>query len=330
MQRMKCVEIPNPGGPEALVLGERPIPVPAPGQVLIRVEAAGVNRPDIIQREGKYPPPPGASDIPGLEVAGSIEAVGDKVTNWRVGDKVCALVTGGGYAQYCLAEASICLPPPKGLDMISAASLPETVFTVWHNVFERCALKSGETFLVHGGSSGIGVAAIQMARALGATVFATAGSAGKCAACIEFGATHAIDYKKEDFAAVIAKLTGKSGVDVILDMVGGDYIAKNIKCLATDGRMSIIAFLKGPVCEANFMPIMLKRLTITGSTLRVQSTAKKAAMAAEIQEKIWPLFADDSIRPVVHRIFPLEEAANAHRLMESGVHVGKIMLAANE
>jgi NADPH2:quinone reductase len=326
MQRMKCIEIKKPGGPEALVLGERPVPLPAPGQVLIRVVAAGVNRPDIIQREGKYPAPPGASDIPGLEVAGTIEAVGDKVTDWRIGDHVCALVTGGGYAQYCLAEASICLPPPKGLDMISAASLPETIFTVWHNVFERCALKSGETFLVHGGSSGIGVAAIQMARAFGATVFATAGSAGKCAVCIELGATHAIDYKKEDFVAVIAELTGKKGVDVILDMVGGDYIAKNIKCLATDGRMSSIAFLKGSICETNFMSVMLKRLTITGSTLRVQSTAKKAAMATEIREKVWPFFSSDAIRPVVHRIFPLEEAAEAHRLMESGVHIGKIML----
>jgi NADPH2:quinone reductase len=326
MQRMKCVEIPKPGGPEALVLGERPVPIPAPGQVLIRVAAAGVNRPDIIQREGKYPAPPGASDIPGLEVAGTIEAVGDKAADWRVGDKVCALVTGGGYAQYCLAEASICLPPPKGLDMISAASLPETVFTVWHNVFERCALKPGETFLVHGGSSGIGVAAIQMARAFGATVIATAGSAGKCAACIELGATHAIDYKKEDFAAVIAELTTKKGVDVILDMVGGDYIGKNIRCLATDGRMSSIAFLKGPVCETNFMPVMLKRLTITGSTLRVQSKEKKAVMAKAIKEKVWPLLANDSIRPVIHRVFPLAEAAEAHRLMESGVHIGKIML----
>jgi putative PIG3 family NAD(P)H quinone oxidoreductase len=293
---------------------------------LIRVEAAGVNRPDIIQREGKYPPPPGASDIPGLEVAGTIEAVGDKVAGWRIGDKVCALVTGGGYAQFCVAEASICLPPPKGLDMISAASLPETVFTVWHNVFERCALKSGETFLIHGGTSGIGVAAIQMARAFGATVFATAGSANKCAACIEFGATHAIDYKKEDFVSVVAELTGKKGVDVILDMVGGDYIGKNIRCLATDGRMSIIAFLKGSTAEVNFMPVMLKRQTITGSTLRVQATANKAAMAKKIQEKVWPLFADDSIRPIVHRVFPLEEAAEAHRLMESVVHIGKIML----
>jgi NADPH2:quinone reductase len=323
-QTMTCIEITQPGAPEVLKPATRPVPQPGKGQVVIKVAAAGINRPDVLQRQGAYPAPPGASDLPGLEVAGTIAALGEGAAG-RLGDAVCALVAGGGYAEYVTADARHCLPVPAGLDMVQAAALPETFFTVWHNVVERGGLKAGERFLVHGGASGIGTTAIQLAKALGATVFATANGAAKCAACRSLGADRAIDYATEDFVEVIKAETPK-GVDVILDMVGGDYIPRNIKALAADGRLVNIAFLKGSTAELNLMAVMLKRLTLTGSTLRPQSDAAKARMAASLAETVWPLIERGTIRPVVHATFPLTQAADAHRLMESNAHIGKIVL----
>ncbi|AUN30041.1 NAD(P)H-quinone oxidoreductase [Niveispirillum cyanobacteriorum] len=323
---MRAVEITQPGGPEVLVPTTRPVPQPAAGEVLIKVEVAGVNRPDVVQRQGLYPPPPGASDLPGLEVSGTIAALGDGVTGWQVGDRVCALLGGGGYADYATAPAGQVLPVPDGLDMVQAAALPETVFTVWTNVVERAGLSAGESFLVHGGTSGIGTIAIQLAKALGATVFATAGGADKVEACRSLGADHAIDYKTQDFVSVVKEATGGKGVNVVLDMVGGDYLPRNIDCLALEGRHVSIAFLRGPKVEVNLAPIMMKRLTLTGSTLRARTTAQKAALAATVREKVWPLVTGGQVRPVIAKTFPLDAAADAHRLMESSTHIGKIML----
>jgi len=323
---MTVVEITEPGGPGVLVAAQRPLPEPGPGEVLIRVEAAGVNRPDVLQREGNYAPPPGTTDIPGLEVAGTIAAVGGEAGQWQVGDKACALVAGGGYAEYCVAPAPQCLPFPAGFDAVRAAAVPETYFTVWTNVFERGRLQAGETFLVHGGSSGIGTTAIQLAHAFGARVFATAGSAEKCRACEELGAARGIDYREEDFVEIVRDLTDGAGVDLILDMVGGDYIQRNISALAVEGRIVQIAFLRGAKAEINFAPVMLKRLTLTGSTLRPRSVEQKAAIAAALTEKVWPLLDSGQIGPVVHATFPLAEAAQAHELMDSSAHIGKIVL----
>jgi NADPH2:quinone reductase len=321
-----AIEITTPGGPEVLVAAERPVPVPVAGEVLIKVAAAGVNRPDVFQRLGRYPPPPGASDIPGLEVAGTIERPGPGVDGWRVGDAVCALVAGGGYAEYCTAPAPQCLPVPRGLDLVAAAGVPETFFTVWTNVFERGRLQAGESLLVHGGSSGIGTTAIQLAHARGARVFATAGSAAKCAACERLGAERAINYREEDFAAVVRELTAGRGVDVVLDMVGGDYFARNIDVLATEGRLVEIATLHGAKAELNIQTIMQRRLTITGSTLRARPVADKGAIAAAVREHVWPLIEAGRVKPIVHATFPLRDAAEAHRLMESGAHIGKLVL----
>lgn len=323
---MRAVEIMQPGGPEVLVPTTRPVPQPAVGEVLIKVAVAGVNRPDVVQRQGLYPPPPGASDLPGLEVSGTIAALGDGVTGWQVGDRVCALLGGGGYAGYATAPAGQVLPVPDGLDMVQAAALPETVFTVWTNVVERAGLVAGESFLVHGGTSGIGTIAIQLAKALGATIFATAGGADKVAACRALGADHAIDYKTQDFVSVVKEATGGKGVNVVLDMVGGDYLPRNLDCLALEGRHVSIAFLRGPKVELNLMPVMLKRLTLTGSTLRARTIAQKAALATTVRDKVWPLVTGGQVRPVIARTFPLEAAADAHRLMESSTHIGKIML----
>jgi putative PIG3 family NAD(P)H quinone oxidoreductase len=293
---------------------------------LIAVAAAGVNRPDILQRQGKYAPPPGASDIPGLEVAGRVAACGSDVGEWKEGDAVCALVAGGGYAEYCAAPVPQCLPVPKGLDFVQAAALPETVFTVWTNVFERGRLSAGETLLVHGGASGIGTTAIQMARARGVRVFATAGSKDKCAACERLGAERAIDYSREDFAAVVSEMTAGRGVDVILDMVGGDYLPRNLASLALEGRLVQIAFLKGPRAEIDLMAIMHRRLTLTGSTLRARSIEEKGRIARAVRENVWPLVEKGEVGPVLHATFPLAAAAEAHRVLESGTHVGKIVL----
>lgn len=323
---MRCVEIAEAGGPEVLRPVTRPRPRPAAGEVLIAVEAAGVNRPDMLQRQGRYDPPPGASDLPGLEVAGRIAELGAGVTGWAVGDAVCALVAGGGYAQFCTAPAPQLLPVPAGLSMAEAAALPETVFTVWTNVFERGALKPGESLLVHGGSSGIGTMAIQLARALGSPVYTTAGSAEKCAACETLGATRAINYKTEDYPTVIREATQGRGVDVVLDMVGGDYVARDIDIMAPDGRHVSIAFLNGPKVTLNLFPVMTKRLTITGSTLRARPVEEKGRIAAAVRATVWPLVEQGAVRPVMHATFPLEQAAEAHRLMESSAHIGKIVL----
>jgi NADPH2:quinone reductase len=323
---MQVIEITKPGGPEVLRLARRPLPQPGPGEVLIEVAAAGVNRPDCFQRAGSYAPPPGASDLPGLEVAGTIVQLGAEVTQWRVGDLVCALTPGGGYAQYCVTPAGHCLPLPKGLGTVEAASLPETFFTVWINVFERAKLALGETLLVQGGGSGIGVTAIQMARAFGHRVFATAGSPEKCAECEKLGAERSINYHSEDFVEVVKTLTTGKGVDVILDMVGGDYVPRELKCLATDGRLSIIAFLGGSRTTLDMSDILYRRLTITGSTLRPRSVEYKTRIAAALRDKVWPLIEAGRIRPVIYRTFPLAEASKAHALMESGAHVGKIVL----
>jgi putative PIG3 family NAD(P)H quinone oxidoreductase len=323
---MTAIEIARFGGPEVLVAATRPVPAPAAGEALVAVEAAGVNRPDVLQRQGAYAPPPGSSDIPGLEVAGRIVALGEGVRDWRVGDAVTALVAGGGYAEYCPVPAPQCLPLPKGYDMVRGAAIPETFFTVWTNVFERAALKAGESFLVHGGSSGIGTTAIQLARAFGARVFATAGGPEKCAACEKLGAERAIDYRREDFTEVIAEVTGKRGVDVILDMVGGGYVARNLQILATEGRLVQIAFLTGSKVEINLLPLMLKRQTLTGSTLRPRSVKEKGAIAAALRAQVWPLLEAGKVAPVIHATFPLAKAADAHRLMESGAHIGKIVL----
>jgi putative PIG3 family NAD(P)H quinone oxidoreductase len=323
---MRHIATTGPGGPEVLGLAEGPVPTPGPGEVLIAVEAAGVNRPDVVQREGKYPPPPGASPVLGLEVAGTIAAVGPDAGDWAVGDAVCALLAGGGYAEYAVAPAAQCLPIPDGLSMVEAAALPETYFTVWTNVFQRGRLRPGETFLVHGGTSGIGTTAIQLAQAFGARVFATAGSDEKCVACRDLGASAAINYRVEDFVEVAKALTDGRGVDVVLDMVGGPYIQRNLRVLAQEGRLVQIAFLQGSKVELDLMPVMLKRLTLTGSTLRARSVAEKGAIAAELRDRVWPLLAAGRVKPVIHRTFPLAEAAEAHRLMEAGTHIGKIVL----
>jgi NADPH:quinone reductase len=325
---MTAVEITRPGEPEVLKAAKRPLPQPGAGEVLIEVAAAGVNRPDVLQRRGLYEPPPGTTDIPGLEVAGTVVAVGPSVTRWKAGERVCALVAGGGYAEYCPAPEGQCLPVPEGFSMVEAACVPETFFTVWTNVFQRGRLRGGESFLVHGGSSGIGTTAIQLAKAFGAKVFATAGSAEKCKACEALGADLAVNYKEEDFVEAIGKATGGRGVDVVLDMVGGDYIPRSIKVMAPDARHVSIAFLRGPKVELNVEPVMRKRLTLTGSTLRPRSVAEKSAIAAELMEKVWPLLSAGKIKPVVYKTFPLAEAAQAHALMESSEHIGKIALVA--
>ncbi len=324
--QMDAVEIREPGGPEVLVPVQRPVPSPGHGQILIKVAAAGVNRPDVIQRTGLYPPPKGASDLPGLEVAGTVVALGTGVASWALGDDVTALLPGGGYAAYAVADADVALPVPKGLSLEEAAALPETVFTVWTNVFERGRLEAGERFLVHGGTSGIGTTAIQLAAARGARVFATAGSPEKVSACEALGAEKAINYREQDFAQAITDLTGGEGVDLILDMVGGPYVEKNIASLRMDGRMVSIAFLQGSKVEINLMPVMLKRLTLTGSTLRPRSVAQKAALAAEVRAHVWPLVEEGRVKPVLDSRFALKEAAEAHRRMEASGHVGKIML----
>jgi putative PIG3 family NAD(P)H quinone oxidoreductase len=323
---MRAVEISAPGGPDVLRVVQRPMPAPARGEVLIRVAAAGVNRPDILQRKGAYPPPPGASDIPGLEVAGTVVAVAPQVAEWKVGDEICALLPGGGYAEYCVAPQQQCLPVPAGLSMVEAASLPETYFTVWSNVFDRGRLVPGEVLLVQGGASGIGVAAIQMGRALGARVFATAGTPGKCAACVALGAERGIDYRAEDFVEVVGDATGHRGADVILDMVGGGYVPRELALLADDGRLVFIATLGGADAEFNIRQVMAKRLTITGSTLRNRSPDFKGAIAARLRDHIWPLLQSRTIRPVVFKTFPLAQAAAAHSELEAGEHVGKIVL----
>lgn len=325
---MTAVEITRPGGPEVLVPARRPIPQSGPGQVLIRVEAAGVNRPDVAQREGSYPPPPGASDLPGLEVAGEIVGgdVGD--TGLQVGDMVCALTPGGGYAQYCLAPAAHCLPIPRGMTPLQAAGLPETLFTVWSNVFERGRLAEGETLLVHGGASGIGTTAIQLAAALGHRVYATAGSDERVQAILGLGAAQAFNYRTQDFVEEVLKATDSRGVDVILDMVAGDYIRRNLKALADDGRCVMIAMLGGAKAEINAWELMRRRLTLTGSTLRPRSDEYKAGLAVQLRRHVWPLLESGRIAPVVHAVFPLENAAQAHRLMDSGAHIGKIILTA--
>ena len=325
-ETMTCIEIAEPGGPEVLRPASRPVPRPVAGEVLVKVAAAGVNRPDIFQRRGHYAPPPGVTDIPGLEIAGTVVATAGDSGAWTVGDDLCALVAGGGYAAYCAAPAPQCLPIPEGLDMVQAAALPETFFTVWTNVFERARLEPGETFLVHGGSSGIGTTAIQMASRLGARVIATAGSAEKCAACVALGAGRAVDYRVEDFVAAVREFTDGAGVDVVLDMVGGDYVARNVEALAPDGRMVHIAFLKGSKVEIDLMPMMLKHLTVTGSTLRPRSVARKGEIARALEARVWPLIAAGEIRPVIHTTFGLDEAGEAHRLMESSRHIGKIVL----
>jgi NADPH:quinone reductase len=323
---MRAIEITQPGGPEVLVIGERPTPAAAAGEVLIKVAAAGVNRPDVMQRQGKYPMPPGATDIPGLELAGEIVALSGDVGAWQVGDRACALVVGGGYAEYCAVPAPQCLPIPLGLDLVHAAAIPETTFTVWTNVFERGRLASGESILIHGGSSGIGTTAIQMARAFGARVFATAGTAEKCAACEELGAERAFNYRDVDFAASIREATGGRGVDVVLDMVGGDYTQRNIDSLAVEGRLVQIAFLNGPKAQINLGPVIRNRLTITGSTLRPRTIEQKGAIARAVHEHVWPLFESGTMKVLVHATFPLAQAADAHRMMESSAHIGKIVL----
>jgi putative PIG3 family NAD(P)H quinone oxidoreductase len=321
-----AIEISRFGGPEVLVPAERPRPAPQAGEVLIGVAAAGVNRPDSAQRRGVYPPPPGASDIPGLEVAGTIEETGPDAGNWRVGDRVCALVAGGGYAQYCVAPAVQCLPVPRGLDLVAAGAVPETFFTVWSNVFERGRLKSGEWILIHGGSGGIGMAAIQLAHVLGARVLTTAGSASKCAACERVGAERAIDYREVDFVAAVRDATGGRGVDVVLDIIGGDYLSRNIEVLAVEGRLVQIGLQGGSSAQLDMAPLLLKRLTITASTLRARSVAEKGALAAAVKANVWPLLESGAVRPVIHATFPLRAAADAHRLLESSRHIGKIVL----
>ena len=325
-ERMTAVAITEPGGPMVLKPEKRPVPQPGEGEILIRVKAAGVNRPDVLQRQGAYPPPPGASDLPGLEAAGEVAALGPGAERWRVGDQVTALTPGGAYAEYCVVHGTNALPIPYGFTFSEAAAMPETFFTVWHNVFERGNLKPGESLLVHGGSSGIGTTAIQLAAQMGARVFATAGSAEKCAACERLGAARAINYREEDFVAATREATDGTGVDVILDMVGGDYIGRNYEAAAEDGRIVQIAFLGGAKASADFSRLMVKRLTHTGSTLRPRPVSFKAQIAAALEAKIWPLLADRRIAPVMDMIFPLKEAWRAHERMEEGEHIGKIVL----
>ncbi|MBV8911724.1 MAG: NAD(P)H-quinone oxidoreductase [Acetobacteraceae bacterium] len=326
--QMTAVAISRPGGPEVLIPETRPVPQPGPDEILIKVQAAGVNRPDVAQRSGSYPPPPGASDLPGLEVAGVVAAVGSNAKRHKVGDKVMSLVAGGGYAQYCIAQDAQAMAVPPALTMAEAGALPETLMTVWHNVFERGALKPGETLLVHGGSSGIGTMAIMLAKALGSKVIVTVGSKDKADACLKLGADHAINYRSEDFVEAVKKFTVGNGANVILDMVGGDYIDRNYDAAAVDGRIVQIAFLSNaPKATANFIKIMVKRLTHTGSTLRPRSNADKAAMVAAIEAKVMPLLRDGKVKPVMDSTFPLEKAADAHRRMETSEHIGKIVLA---
>ena len=324
---MRCVEIAQPGGPDVLRLAERPDPVPAAGEVLIEVAAAGVNRPDVLQRLGAYPPPPGASDVPGLEVAGRVMAVGPNVVGLRPGDTVCALVSGGGYASRCVAPVPQCLPIPAGLDLVAAAAMPETFFTVWTNVFERGALQRGETALFHGGTSGIGTTAIQLAVARGARVLATAGSDEKCRACVALGAEHAINYRTADFVAAVLEHTGGRGVDLVLDIMGGSYVPRNLAALAIDGRLVQIGLLEGaPTATIDLRHILGRRLTLTGSTLRARSVDEKGRIAAALRREVWPLVEAGRVKPIVAATFPLADAAAAHRLMESSTHIGKIVL----
>jgi NADPH2:quinone reductase len=323
---MRAVQIEMPGGPEVLRPAERPRPEPKPHEILVKVAAAGVNRPDVLQRMGLYAVPPDASDLPGLEIAGEVAACGSAVTRWKIGDQVCALTHGGGYAEYCVTPEVQALPVPKGLSMVEAASLAETFFTVWSNVFDRGRLAPGETLLVQGGTSGIGVTAIQMAKAMGNRVFATAGTDEKCAACVKLGAEQAFNYKTQDFVAGVKAATGGKGVDVILDMAAGDFVPRELKALAEDGRLVFIAFLRGPKTELDVNEVMRRRLTITGSTLRPRPVEFKGAIARNLRDKIWPLIEAGKIKPVIYRTFPLAQASEAHKLMESSQHIGKIVL----
>ena len=324
--KMRAVEIVKPGGPEALVPAERALPTPKPNEILVKVAAAGVNRPDVLQRQGLYAVPPDASDLPGLEIAGEVVACGSAVTMWKPGDRVCALTHGGGYAEFCATPEVQALPVPKGMSMTEAASLPETFFTVWGNVYERGRLAAGETLLVQGGTSGIGVTAIQMAVATGSRVFATAGTDEKCAACVKLGAEVAFNYKTQDFVAGVKQATGGKGVDVILDMAAGDFVAREVKALADDGRLVFIAHLRGAKAELDVNEVMRRRLTLTGSTLRPRPVAFKGAVAASLRSRIWPLIEAGKIKPVIYRTFKLEDAAEAHRLMETNAHIGKLVL----
>ena len=327
---MRAIDLPEFGDADVMQVRRTEVPVPGPTEVLIRVIAAGVNRPDVVQRQGLYPAPPGASPILGLEVSGEIAGLGDKVSQWQTGDKVCALVNGGGYAEFAVAPASQCLPIPKALSMAEAAALPETCFTVWSNVFQRCGLRAKENLLVHGGASGIGTTAIQIASALGATVFTTVGSDEKVRACEALGAELAINYRSQNFYQVLKDRLGKRGIDVILDMVGGEYIEKNIKLAALEGRIVNIAYLQGSVTKVNFMPVMLKRLTLTGSTLRPQSEAQKAETASQLRQQVWPLLESGRIKPVIAETFPLAHVIDAHKLMESNQSIGKIVLCVGD
>ena len=322
---MRCIAISTPGSPGVLRLEERPLPDVGPSDVLVRVEAAGVNRPDIMQRLGRYAPPPGASDVPGLEVAGTIERIGPEVRRWQPGDRVCALVAGGGYAEYCAVPEPQCLPIPSGLDRLHAAAIPETFFTVWTNLFQRAALREGERVLIHGGTSGIGTTAIQLAWAFGATALATAGSDEKCAACERLGA-RAINYRTTDFVQAVRALTDGQGVNVILDIIGGDYLGRNIECLAKDGRLVQIGLQGGNKAEINLTALMQRRATLTGSTLRPRSVEEKGAIGRDLEAHVWPLLAAGTVKPLVHSIFPLELAADAHRTLESGAVIGKVVL----
>lgn len=325
-EKMTAVAISEPGGPMVLKPEQRTVPRPGPGEILLRVRAAGINRPDVLQRKGAYPPPPGASDLPGLEAAGEVAAIGEGVKRWQVGDRVTALTPGGGYAEFCVVHETNALPVPHGFTFTEAAAVPETYFTVWHNVFQRGGLLEGETLLVHGGSSGIGTTAIQLAAALGSKVIATAGSAEKCAACAALGAMRAINYREEDFVAAVKEETDGRGADVILDMIGGDYVDRNYSAAAMDGRIVQIAFLNGAKATADFSKLMMKRLTHTGSTLRPRSVAFKARIATDLEAHVWPLFAARKIAPVMDMIYPLHEAWRAHERMEEGTHIGKIVL----
>jgi putative PIG3 family NAD(P)H quinone oxidoreductase len=323
---MRYVHAREPGPPEVLEIAQMAVPSPKPGEVLVEVAYAGVNRPDCVQRAGLYPPPPDASPVIGLEVSGRVVALGEGVTQWKVGDMICALTPGGGYAEYCTVPAVCCLPLARGMYALEAASLPENYFTVWNNVFDRVHLAAAETILIHGGTSGIGLTAIQLAKAFGAKVITTVGSEDKAKFCRDIGADHVINYREQDFVAEVASITGKRGVNVVLDMVGGDYIEKNIKCLALEGRMAIIAFMQGSKVTVEWRHIMMKRLTVTGSTLRASPLSRKAEIAASLREKVWPLFESGKLRSVIDQVSPLSEAAAAHRLMESSAHIGKIML----